>query len=54
VTAAAAVNGGGQIREHIDPLKLTGARHGEQASDGEFAFGAPRAKRYLSPLDGMT
>jgi hypothetical protein len=54
LTAAAAVNGGGQIRKHIDPLKLTGARHGEQASDGEFTFGAPRAKRNLSPLEGVT
>jgi hypothetical protein len=48
------MNGGGQIREHIDPLKLTGARHREQASDGEFTFVAPRAKRNLSPLDGVT
>jgi hypothetical protein len=54
VAAAAAVNGGGQIREHVDLLKLTGARHGEQASDGEFTFGAPRAKGNLSPLDCMT
>jgi len=54
LTATVAVNGGGQKREHIEPLKLTRASHGEQASDGEFTFGAPRAKHDLSPLDSRS
>jgi hypothetical protein len=45
-------NGGGQIREHVDVLQLTGARHSEQPGDGDFSVGAPIPKHDFAPLDG--
>src|SRR2546427_6139204 len=45
-----ATNRGGQIDECIELLQLTGASHGEESGDGEFAVRATVAKHDLAPL----
>jgi len=36
-------NCGGQIREHVELLQLTGARHREQSGDGQLAVPAEKS-----------
>ena len=52
MTATVAANRGGQIRDHVELLELTRARHRQQPGDGEFTFGAPVAKHNFPPLHG--